>query len=146
MKPALTWRHSLYVHILLLFALGVTVVIALSQLVEMRAHINASELRLMAQARALSDAMLPVLQNSMVVGDLATVQQTLENVGRQSNLEHLALLASEDRRVLLEIRDTQSSDGAPAWFSNWLHLKVAALETPVAVAGVEYAILQILPS
>ena len=90
-------------------------------------------------AQSVSQALLPMLQTTLVTGDLASVQETLDAVVKQKIIRRLALLNAE-RKIQIESFD-DSADALnlpPAWFVSLLNIHVPSVETPIIVGGINY--------
>ncbi|HTY99650.1 MAG TPA: PAS domain-containing protein, partial [Rhodocyclaceae bacterium] len=102
----------------------------------------AGERQLRDSARSLSLALLPVLRNTLVVGDLAAVQETFDPIVGRYGVRRIVLLRPQDRLAMVQSLDKGREPPAPRW-----PLLTAsedyAEEFPVNVGGVDYGILRL---
>lgn len=141
-------RSSLLSRILLLAGLGV-VLVSLSQLiVQIRDDLRYSDESVLAITEEVAASILPMLRGTLVVGDLATAQETLDNVIRHGHFRRLQLLDTNGRHVILEgrLHEHPRADGAPPWFSSLMARDHAAHRFPVSVGGTGYGVLIAEPS
>ncbi|MBL8486562.1 MAG: response regulator [Rhodocyclaceae bacterium] len=124
-------------------AVGAVALLGLGMLVRDRADFerrHAAE-----QARSVVEALAPSLRNALVVGDLATVQETFDAVVRERALRSLRLLETRTRATILEATDPGGTDAdtAPAWFRALLDDVDVTEEFVVQAGGVAYGILRV---
>jgi PAS domain S-box-containing protein len=141
-------RRSLLRSVLLLAGLGVALVSLLQLLAQAWYDVAHSERRVLAITEEVAASMLPLLRNTLVVGDLATTQETLDDVARQGHFRHLQLLDARGASVVLEGRAGAAPGGraAPAWFAALLDRRYPAHRFPVNVGGTDYGVLLAEPS
>jgi signal transduction histidine kinase/CheY-like chemotaxis protein len=139
-------RLSLRGRILLLTTLIVGAVSLFGLGVAINERIEASEREFRVRARSIALALLPMLQNSLVIGDLATVQQTFDAIVTQESVRRLALLDAVNRHRILEAVDESTAKGhapPPRWFLALLGPRGQSNESRIAVGGVDYGILHL---
>ena len=137
---SLRWR------ILLLTTLIVGVVSLLGLGVAIKERIEASEREFRDQARSMALALLPMLQNSLVIGDLATAQQTFDAIVRQDAVRRITLLDPVNQRQVLEAVDVNFGMGRaapPEWFLALIGARARSDESSIVVGGVDYGTLRI---
>lgn len=141
-------RLRLLDHILALAALVVGVVSMLGLAMVIEERVDASRQDHRSIARGYVAALMPMLQNTLVVGDLATVQQTFDAIVREENLRRILLLDPKTRRTIIEARD-MSEDAAPRsamppeGFLALLGPLDHAEEATIGLGGVDYGILKL---
>jgi len=121
--------------------------VAAESVLELRNRVRETESQLQAQTRLLSSAGAPLLLNALVVGDLATVEQTLRNINPDGVWRQVRLYEPDGRRVILDASPlVVPGSGAPGWF-RWLVTR-SPTETRIRIAAepVVYAILAVTPS
>lgn len=140
-------RRSLLRHVLLLAGMGVILVSLLQWLAQAWGDWLQSERRVLAITEEVAASMLPLLRNTLVVGDLATTQETMDNVARHGHFRRLQLLDARGEAVVLEGRAAEAGSGtAPAWFAAFLERRYAAHRFPVNAGGTDYGVLLAEPS
>jgi PAS domain S-box-containing protein len=141
-------RRSLLSRILLLAGLGVAMVSLLQLVVQVQDDLRFSAQRVYAITEEVAASTLPLMRNTLVVGDLATTQETLDNVMRYGHFRRLQLLDADARHVILEGRHTASKSrgDAPAWFAELLAMHYGTHRFPVSVGGTGYGVLLAEPS
>jgi PAS domain S-box-containing protein len=135
---------SLRKRILWLFILSTIAISLISITLILHDVIRKAREEIQDQTRALAVAMLPMLNNTLVIGDLATVQQTFEGLVRDARIQRLALLDSKDRHPLIDIVDAIDSNPdnkAPQWFQSLFNIKVPPHEHRIQIGGVDYGVM-----
>jgi signal transduction histidine kinase/FixJ family two-component response regulator len=130
--------------LLILVAVGVVSLFGLGMVVTER--IDVMERIARQDARSMALALGPMLRNSLVAGDLATVQQTFDDIVKQESLQRVALLDPKNRRVILEAVDADSHamlQQVPDWFQRQFGGAQWADESTVSVGGVDYGIVRL---
>jgi HAMP domain-containing protein len=98
---------------------------------------------LISKSRLLADSLAPILVNALVVGDLATAEQTLRGVNASGFFRVLALDDPHTARPMLDISSTDTaSSSAPAWFVAMPDVRLAV---PIEAGGAQYALLRLEP-
>lgn len=135
---------------ILLLALGGILAISLLDLASTAyVQIHGAEQRMAEQARSIGSALVPSLQNDLVVGDLATAQQTLDRVQSHAFFKRLDLLDAASANLLLAGRQPeggQAESGTPAWFARLVDIRPLPLSIPIQAGGVQYGVLLVEPS
>ena len=112
----------------------------------MHERLQSGEREFRDSAHSLSLALLPMLRNTLVVGDLATAEQTFSPIVGLRSVRKIALLRTSDRQVMIEASDTageQPLDSPPDWFRRLSGARDYADEFPINVGGVNYGILRL---
>lgn len=137
-KVSLQWR------VLLLTTSVVTLVSLIGLSVVIHERIDAWRVQFSEANRSVALALLPLLRNSLVVGDLATVQETLDSIAQQGKLRRIALLKPVDRSVILEsVVPSHETAVAPEWFAHLSGSRQLEDETHISLGGVDYGILRL---
>ena len=142
-------RIRLQARILLLATAGIVAVSLIDLASQAFVEIRDSTRSFTDQAHSIGNALIPSLSNDLVVGDLATAQQTLDRVQRHARFKRLALLDPVSSQVLLEGRlpeDDAEEDAAPAWFARLIGVRIEKVSLPITAGGVRYGALLVEPS
>jgi signal transduction histidine kinase/CheY-like chemotaxis protein len=139
-RLSLLWR----IRLLTAAVLAVVSLFGLAMIVVERVDAGQREFR--DDAHAIVLALLPMLQNTLVVGDLATVEQTFDAIVKQESIRRIVLLAPGKGDIMVESQDP--ADAArpalpPDWFIRWVGVHSFVEETPVVVGGTDYGKLKI---
>ena len=97
-------------------------------------------------AQAIGEALLPILQQTLVTGDLETVQQTLERVVKHRALDKAEVQQPKTGRVMASASDDGESEGVPRWLPYLFPVQVSVQSIPIAVGDVLYGTLTLQPS
>lgn len=131
--------------ILILVVAGLVVLTVAGVFVQMWAQAERAHRVADDSARSVGAALLPILEQTLVVGDLETARQTLLRVVEHRSIEHLILLHPDSGAIVLDVRES-----APASRASRLLAAVVGEFEPhvmeVAVGGVRYGKLYIQPS
>jgi signal transduction histidine kinase/ActR/RegA family two-component response regulator len=131
--------------ILILVVVGLVVLTVAGVLVQMWAQAERAHRVADDSARSVGAALLPILEQTLVVGDLETARQTLLRVVEHRSIEHLILLHPESGAIVLDVREA-----APESRVSRLVTAVVGEFEPhvmeIAVGGVRYGKLYIQPS
>ena len=139
-------RLSLRWRILILTSAVLTAMLAAGLLLVLAQNLNDSEREFRDDAKSIAMALLPMLQNSLVVGDLATVQQSFDAQVKQGNVHRLALSAPDTRTTMVEA--VEPVDPArpllpPQWFIDLLPVQDFTETQPIIAGGTDYGHLTI---
>jgi signal transduction histidine kinase/ActR/RegA family two-component response regulator/HAMP domain-containing protein len=108
---------------------------------------RAAETRLLAETRRLMAAERPLLLNALVVGDLATAEQTLRQINADVVWRRVILYEPDGRRPMLDASPASLPDSnAPALLRRLLAFDPAEERTPIAADPVVYAVLAVTPA
>lgn len=135
---------SLRKRILGLFFLNITVISLVIIIFALNHFTKKARYEIQDQTRALSIAMLPILNNNLVIGDLATIQQTFEDLIKDARIYRLALLDASNRRPIIDIIDLTDNNPkyyTPEWFKSLLPIQIPPSEHRIQVGGTDYGIL-----
>ena len=103
--------------------------------------------RMDARTQRLASAGVPLLLNSLVVGDLASAEQTLDNLNVDRAWRDVRLYESDGRTLIFDASPHhQSVSSVPAWVRRLMPLKVRETRIPVTANPVVYAVLAVTPS
>jgi signal transduction histidine kinase len=97
-------------------------------------------------ANSIVLALTPMLQNTLVVGDLATAQQTFDSIVQQESVRRIALLSAHNGRTVIEAVDPASAvkrSRPPAWFTTATGVRPLVKLDPIVVGGTNYGTLQL---
>jgi len=142
-------RIGLQARILLLATVAIVAIFAMDFATEAYVQVRNAQQRMGEQSRTLGAALVPTLQNDLVVGDLATVQQTLDSILRHGHFKRLELLDASGGKTLVEGRlpeDPEQDSGPPEWFATLLGLRAEPVRMTIAAGGVRYGELLAEPS
>jgi len=134
---------SLRRRILWLFFLNIIAIALIGVTLALHDLINKARHEIQDQTRALAIAMLPMLNNTLVIGDLATVEQTFDGLVKDMRIHRLALLDAKDRRPLIDVIDANNTfeHFIPHWFQKLFDIKLPPYEHSVQIGGVNYGIM-----
>ena len=93
-------------------------------------------------------AAIPLLQSTLVVGDLDTAQQTLNGIMRNGQFVSLRLFEKNGKDLLAEGTHVphQTANAPPEWFINLIDFHFSEQHFPIQVGGTAYGILVLEPS
>ena len=99
------------------------------------------------QTQRLASAGVPLLLNSLVVGDLASAEQTLDNLNVDMVWRDVRLYESDGHTLILDASPRhQRVSSVPAWVRRLMPIKVTETRIPIAADPVVYAVLAVTPS
>jgi signal transduction histidine kinase/ActR/RegA family two-component response regulator len=108
---------------------------------------GAHRVRLAEESGRLAAAGVPLLLDSLVVGDLARAEQTLRNLNADSVWSEVTLYESDGRRIILDVSPQHPrSSSAPWWLKRLLPVELEAHRVPIVAKPVMYGILVVTPS
>ncbi|HKZ04213.1 MAG TPA: ATP-binding protein [Methylomirabilota bacterium] len=114
---------------------------------ELRERITAGEMRIAAQSQRLTSAVAPLLLNTLVVGDLATAEQTLRDINHDSVWREVRLMEPDGQRLIFDASPTPATTShAPGWLRAVLRIDPSETRTRVATGTTQYAVLAVRPS
>lgn len=121
---------------------------ALHEIIEIRRAIRTVTQHVAADVQDIGAATVPLLKSTLVVGDLATAQETLDNIASHGQFRSLWLLAPDGHHILVESKPAPESSASrtPAWFVDWLDLRFAVRQFPIEVGGTRYGVLAAEPA
>jgi PAS domain S-box-containing protein len=115
-------------------------------------RVKNAEARLTAETGRLTAAASPLLLNALVVGDLATAEQTLRNLNGGRVWRVVRLYEEDGRTVILDASPparatTGATTGeAPEWFRHRLGLRLEERRVEIRADPVIYGVLAVTPS
>ena len=115
--------------------------------INLRRDIGDAKLELEEQTRRLASAVVPVLLNSLVVGDLASAEQTLRRVNEEATWSAVKIYEADGKHVILDASPpVHPKLTAPVWFQRLLPLELPQVRLEIAAAPVVYGVLAVRPS
>jgi diguanylate cyclase (GGDEF)-like protein len=141
-------RGSLHQRLFLVVLLSVIPVSVVHLAILIASDIRTAAARAAAITQDIAAAALPLLQTTLVIGDLATSQETLDNVMRHGQFRSLRLLDPDGVRILAEGRTLAGTpaETVPDWFVRRLDFRFPAQRFPVEAGGTLYGSLVAEPS
>jgi signal transduction histidine kinase len=139
-------RLSLLWRIRLLTALVVSAVSLFGLAMVVYERVASSQKEFQDTAGSVVLALMPMLQNTLVVGDLATAQQTFDAIVLQESVKRIGLLSSRDGRTVIEATDaTTAADPGrpPKWFASLIGVRPLIKLEPIIVGGTDYGTLRL---
>ena len=111
-------------------------------------RVRAAHRRMAAETQRLGSAGVPLLLNSLVLGDLASAEQTLDNLNVDRVWRDVRLYESDGRTLILDAspHHQKSVSSVPAWVGRLMPLKVTETRLPIAADPVVYGVLAVTPS
>jgi two-component system sensor histidine kinase/response regulator len=115
--------------------------------ISLRERVTAAHHRVAVQTQRLASAGGPLLLNALVVGDLATVEDTLENLNFDKVWREVRLYEEDGRTLILDASPPQGpAAGAPSWIAWLLPTGVEETRIPIKAHPVVYGVLAVKPS
>ena len=110
-------------------------------------RIRAAHQRMDVRTQRLASAGVPLLLNSLVVGDLASAEQTIDNLNVDKAWRDVRLYESDGRTLIFDASPHhQSVSSVPAWVRRFMSLEVRETRISIAADPVVYAVLAVTPS
>lgn len=136
---------SLRKRILWLFMLSTIAIFLIGIILALRDLVQNARQDIQEQTHTLAVVMLPMLNNTLVVGDLATIEQTFENLVRDVHIQRLALLDPQDHHSLVNATSSKYniSSQVPLWFKSLLNINIPPYKKAVQIGGVDYGTMLI---
>ncbi|NWG87634.1 MAG: response regulator [Hydrogenophilaceae bacterium] len=141
-------RLSLSARVLWLTSLGLLLLTLAGLLLQARSQVENEREASAENVRSVAAALLPVLRQTLVTGDIETVQQTLDSVSKYRGLAKIVVYQPVPYRVLAQATGKGASTAitAPAWFTGLLNVEMAPYQSVISLGGITYAELLIEPS
>ena len=139
-------RLGLLERILALIVLVVGAVSLFGLAMVTKERIDSSRQFFRHEAHGYMKALAPMLQNALVAGDLAIVQQTFDDIVREETLQRIALLDPRTRQPIIEandIDDARKISLPPDWFLALLGPLDYTEDSSISIGGVDYGILRL---
>ena len=122
------------VAIILLSVFGLVAVVA--------ERLHSSEQAFRSNGESIVQSLLPTLNNALIVGDLATVDETYDRIVGLEAVRRITLLDVSRRHIVLDHSD-QSQAHAPSWFAALMALRPVVVEREVLAGGQSYGIVRL---
>jgi signal transduction histidine kinase len=130
-----------------LSGLALVVVTAGGLMFSVRDRIEAGAARTAARTHRLTAAGQPLLLNALVVGDLATVEQTLRNLNADVVWREVKLYEPDGVRLILDASPAAvPSAEMPELLRRLLRLEFKEMRLPITAEPVVYAVLGVTPT
>ncbi|MDP2400997.1 MAG: HAMP domain-containing protein, partial [Actinomycetota bacterium] len=141
-------RNSLHNQLFLVLLIAMVPVFTVHEIIVITSEIRTANEHTAGDTQSAAAAAIPMLKSALIVGDLATAQETLDNIMRHGQFRRLHLLDPSGRNVLAEGKmEADSVAGSPPdWFVNWLDFRFGSQEFPVVAGGMTYGSLVAEPS
>lgn len=116
--------------------------------VQVASDVDIARQRAESDTLGIASATLPLLQSALVVGDLSTVQETLDNIMRHGHFSRLQLVDRNSGALLADgnLPPIDRIAHVPGWFRRLFEVHFEMHRFPVAVGGVDYGVLVAEPS
>jgi two-component system sensor histidine kinase/response regulator len=139
--------QSLRTLLLGLTSLAVVVVTVCDLAISVKMRTDTAESHLTENTRRLLAASKPLLLNALVVGDLASAEQTVRNLNA-GRVWRLVRLYEPDGRTLIFDASPGHPEGhhVPTWFARLLHFDLSEARAEIAAAPTLYGVLAVVPS
>ena len=131
-------------HILILVAAGFALLTVVGMAAQMWAQADRARRAADDAARSVATALRPILEQTLVVGDLETARQTLEQVVEHRAVDRLILIHPETGAAVLEVQDRTAGPRQP--FLAFLFQPLQPEAAEIVVGGVGYGRLLVYPS
>jgi PAS domain S-box-containing protein len=140
-------RSSLQGLLLGLTSAAIIVVTLGGLAVSLHRDIGEAQMRLVDQTRRLASSAVPVLLNTLVVGDLASAEQTLLRINEDAAWSQVRLYEGDGRHLIIDASPPPTASlTAPAWFQRLLSLDPPEVRLEIVAAPVVYGVLAVRPS
>jgi diguanylate cyclase (GGDEF)-like protein len=140
-------RGSLRQRLFVVVLIAVIPVFVLHVAIQVFSDIRTASSRATTNTQDIAAAALPLLQSALIVGDLATAQETLDNIMRHGQFLSLRLHDRDGSQILAEGRlAIATAEQSPDWFVDWLDFHFPPQEFPISAGGTNYGVLKAEPS
>ncbi len=139
-------RLRLADRVLLLAAAGLVTIGFLALALQVSGNLASARRSAEDSARAIAQAVLPILQQTVVIGDVETIQQTFDRIIHHRALDRIALLQPVSQRVMAEAAESAPKANLAGDLAERLLPPLDEISVPVAVGGVDYGTLVMRPS
>src|SRR4029450_10729503 len=139
---------KLHLKAVLLGLTGIAIVLVMlgSLALSLDERIRAAHKRLDVRTQRLASAVLPLLLNSLVVGDLASAEQTLDSLNVDGAWRDVRLYESDGRTLILDTSPRYPRvSTVPAWVRRLTPIRVREPRISIAAGPVVYAVLAVTP-
>jgi PAS domain S-box-containing protein len=139
--------RSLRTLLLGLTVVAVVVVTLCDLAVSVKMRMDTAESHLQENTQRLLSASQPLLLNALVVGDLASAEQTMRNLNAGRVWRQARLYEPDGRTLIFDASPEERADGsAPTWFGWLLTLDLSEARVEIAASPTVYAVLAVVPS
>ena len=139
--------RSLRALLLGLTSVAVVVVTLLDLAINVKLRTDHAESQLTEDTERLLSASKPLLLNALVVGDLASAEQTVRNLNAERAWRQARLYEPDGRTLIFDASPGSPAEhGAPAWFGRLLRLKFSGARAKIEAPPTVYAVLAVVPS
>lgn len=137
-------RGSLRQRLFMVVLIAVIPVFVLHVAIQVFSDIRTASKRAITNTQDIAAAALPLLQSALIVGDLATAQETLDNIMRHGQFHSLRLHDRSGSLILAEGRQAiaDAAEQTPDWFVSWLDFHFPQQEFPISAGGYNYGVLK----
>jgi len=133
--------------LLTLIGLSIVGVMLCGLAVNLGKRLQSGQQRIVAQNQRLVAAGVPLLLNALVVGDLASAEQTLEHLNVDRIWQTVRLYEQDGHTLILDASPRERpAAGAPAWVTRLFPISLGETRIPVKADPVVYAVLAVTPS
>ncbi len=141
-------KSSLQNQLFLVLLIAMVPVFTVHEIIVITSEVRTANEHTAGDTRAAAAAAVPMLKSALIVGDLATAQETLDNIMRHGQFRSLSLLDRPGISVLAEGKVTAdpAAGAPPDWFVKWLDFRFGSQEFPIVAGGVTYGSLVAEPS
>ena len=139
--------RSLRTLLLGLTSLAVVVVTLCDLAISVRMRTVTAESHLAETTERLLSASKPLLLNALVVGDLASAEQTVRNLNAGRVWRRVHLYEPDGQTLIFDASPGDRGDrSAPRWFGRLLRLGLSEAKAEIAAPPTVYAVLAVVPS
>jgi len=139
--------QSLRTLLLGLTSVAVVVVTVGDLAISVKTRTDTAGSRLTENTQRLLGASKPLLLNALVVGDLASAEQTLRNLNAGRVWRQVRLYEADGRTLIFDASPPGSAERTtPPWFSRLLALDLSEARVEIAAAPTVYGVLSVVPS
>jgi PAS domain S-box-containing protein len=139
--------QSLRALLLGLTSLAVLVVTVCDLAVSVKMRTDTAESQLTENTQRLLAASKPLLLNALVVGDLASAEQTVRNLNAHRVWRQVRLYEPDGQALIFDASPGPGEGRqAPAWFARLLRFDLSEARMEIAAAPTVYAVLAVVPS
>jgi len=133
-------QHRLFV-VVLVAAVPVFIAHLATQIVS---DINTARQRTDRVTEDVAAAAIPLLKTALVVGDLATAEETLDNIMHNGQFSRMALYGPNGRDVIAEGKAASTvATAAPPWFQSMMSIRFPARYFAIEAGSAKYGTLAI---